>query len=49
MAWLPVGGDALTFIGGMMRVRLPLFLLLVGTGKAARYAAVVLSSGWVSA
>lgn len=37
MAWAPVGGDALTFVAGLMRVRLPLFLALVGTGKALRY------------
>jgi membrane protein YqaA with SNARE-associated domain len=37
-AWLPVGGDALTFIAGIMRVRVDLFLLLTGLGKAARYA-----------
>lgn len=41
LAWLPVGGDALTFIGGMMRVRLWLFVLLVGAGKGARYAVIV--------
>ena len=38
MAWAPIGGDALTFVAGLMRVRLSLFVLLVGTGKAARYA-----------
>lgn len=43
LAWAPVGGDALTFVGGIMRVRLGLFLLLVGFGKGARYAAIVLA------
>jgi len=43
MAWAPVGGDALTFVGGIMRIRLGLFLLLVGFGKAARYAVIVLA------
>lgn len=38
LAWLPVGGDALTFVGGIMRIRLGVFLLLVGLGKGARYA-----------
>jgi membrane protein YqaA with SNARE-associated domain len=38
MAWLPVGGDALTFIAGVMRVRFPVFLLLTAVGKGARYA-----------
>ncbi|MEN8720236.1 MAG: YqaA family protein [Oceanococcaceae bacterium] len=41
LAWLPVGGDPLTFVAGMMRVRLSLFLLLVGFGKGARYALIV--------
>ena len=39
-AWLPVGGDALTLIAGIMKVRLWLFLLLVGGGKALRYVSV---------
>ncbi len=38
MAWLPVGGDALTFIAGMMRVNFFLFLALTAIGKATRYA-----------
>ena len=41
LAWLPVGGDPLTFIAGVMRVRLDLFVLLVGLGKGLRYAAVI--------
>lgn len=40
-AWLPLGGDALTFIAGIMKVRIGLFLLLVGLGKSLRYIAVV--------
>ncbi len=46
-AWLPVGGDALTFIAGVMRVRLPLFLVLVGGGKLLRYVAVVFLADWI--
>ncbi|OYD22616.1 YqaA family protein [Oceanimonas baumannii] len=41
LAWAPVGGDALTFIAGIMRVRLALFTLLVFIGKALRYAVVL--------
>ncbi|HSG88201.1 MAG TPA: VTT domain-containing protein [Pseudomonadales bacterium] len=41
LAWLPVGGDALTFVAGVMRVRILPFLVLVGSGKAARYGVVV--------
>ncbi|MEE4240508.1 MAG: YqaA family protein [Desulfopila sp.] len=45
-AWLPVGGDALTFIAGIMKVRFPLFFALVGTGKTVRYIAVVYLAAW---
>ncbi len=38
LAWLPVGGDALTFIAGMMRVPFWLFFVLTAIGKTARYA-----------
>jgi membrane protein YqaA with SNARE-associated domain len=41
-AWLPIGGDALTFIGGIMRVRLSHFVVLVGIGKGVRYLVVIL-------
>lgn len=41
MAWAPVGGDALTFIAGMMRVRFDLFFALTAIGKGARYAIVL--------
>lgn len=40
-AWLPVGGDALTFIAGIMRVRLWELLVLSGIGKGVRYAVVI--------
>lgn len=42
MAWAPVGGDALTFLAGIMKVRLLPFLVLVGIGKGARYLVVVI-------
>lgn len=45
-AWLPLGGDALTFIAGIMRVRLGIFLILVGLGKSLRYIAVVYLAEW---
>lgn len=46
LAWAPVGGDALTLIAGIMKVRLELFLLLVGSGKALRYISVVYIASW---
>lgn len=38
LAWLPVGGDALTFIAGVMRINFLVFILLTAIGKATRYA-----------
>ncbi|MCP5205732.1 MAG: DedA family protein [Hahellaceae bacterium] len=40
-AWLPVIGDPLTLIAGLLRVKFWLFVILVGIGKGLRYAAVV--------
>lgn len=40
LAWVPVIGDPLTFIAGILGVRLAYFLPLVALGKAARYAVV---------
>ncbi|MGD2021285.1 MAG: YqaA family protein [Thiohalocapsa sp.] len=42
MAWLPVGGDALTFIAGLMRAPFWLFFVLTAAGKGGRYAVVLL-------
>lgn len=38
LAWMPIGGDALTFIAGVMRVRFEIFFILTAIGKGARYA-----------
>ncbi len=46
LAWMPVGGDALTLIAGIMKLRLWLFLVLVGTGKALRYISVAVLVAW---
>jgi membrane protein YqaA with SNARE-associated domain len=40
LSWLPVVGDPLCVVAGMMKVGFGRFALLVVTGKAARYAAV---------
>lgn len=37
LSWLPIGGDAITVLAGILREPLPAFLLLVFLGKAARY------------
>jgi membrane protein YqaA with SNARE-associated domain len=36
-SWLPVVGDPLCLVGGMLRVNFGLFSLLVAAGKVARY------------
>ncbi len=41
LAWLPVVGDPLTLVAGVMRTPLLLTLVLVAVGKGARYAAVI--------
>jgi membrane protein YqaA with SNARE-associated domain len=41
LAWLPVIGDPLTLVAGVLRVRLLWFVLLVGVGKALRYGVVI--------
>ncbi|MFO7542926.1 MAG: YqaA family protein [Thiobacillus sp.] len=40
LAWLPVVGDPLCLIAGVLRVGVSSFLLLVTVGKLARYAAL---------
>ena len=43
-SWLPVVGDPLCLVGGILRVRMWSFVLLVATGKLARYALVALAA-----
>jgi membrane protein YqaA with SNARE-associated domain len=45
-AWLPFVGDALTVVAGAARVPIGLFVVLVGIGKAARYAAIIAGQLW---
>ena len=45
LAWVPVVGDPLTVAAGALRVSFWPFLILVGAGKAARYAAIALGVG----
>ena len=40
LSWLPVVGDPLCLVGGVLRVHLLRFSLLVFSGKLVRYAAV---------
>lgn len=48
-AWLPLVGDPLTLIAGMLKVRFSLFLLLVLLGKAGRYALLIwFGNAWLA-
>jgi membrane protein YqaA with SNARE-associated domain len=40
-SWVPFVGDPLTAAAGLLRVRFPIFLMLVGLGKGARYLALI--------
>ncbi|HEX5842726.1 MAG TPA: YqaA family protein [Pseudomonas sp.] len=47
LSWLPIVGDPLTLVAGIMRERLGVFLLIVGLAKTARYAVLAaLTLGW---
>lgn len=41
LSWMPIVGDPLTLVAGVMRERLPVFLLLVTIAKTARYAVLI--------
>jgi len=41
-SWLPVIGDPLCLVGGVLKIRFMLFILLVFSGKLVRYAAISL-------
>ena len=43
LSWVPVIGDPLTLVAGMMRERLPVFLALVTFAKTLRYVALALA------
>lgn len=46
LAWVPIIGDPLTVIAGVLRINIWLFLLLVTIGKLARY--ILVSYGVVN-
>jgi len=48
LAWLPVIGDPLTLLAGVMRVRFVPFLILVTIGKAARYTLIAGGATWIA-
>ena len=46
LSWVPVVGDPLTLVAGILQVRLIPFILLVSIGKAGRYAAILAAYSW---
>ena len=40
-AWVPIVGDPLTFVAGLLRVRFLDFIILVAIGKVSRYLVVL--------
>jgi membrane protein YqaA with SNARE-associated domain len=47
-SWLPVIGDPLCMVGGVLRVNFGLFTLLVASGKLLRYAVTAWVTMWAS-
>ncbi|WP_422370015.1 YqaA family protein [Hoeflea sp.] len=48
LAWVPIIGDPLTLVAGIMREPLWRFLLLVSIGKVGRYVAIVAGLGFLA-
>jgi membrane protein YqaA with SNARE-associated domain len=48
LSWMPIIGDLLTIVAGVLREPFPVFLALVVVAKTARYLAVAaLTLGWM--
>src|SRR5215217_5415504 len=48
LSWVPIIGDPLTIVAGVLREPFPVFLTLVVIAKAARYVAVAaITLGWM--
>ncbi|OZA11685.1 MAG: hypothetical protein B7Y02_08435 [Rhodobacterales bacterium 17-64-5] len=43
LSWVPIIGDPLTLVAGIMRVSIGQFLIFVAVGKVLRYALIVLA------
>jgi membrane protein YqaA with SNARE-associated domain len=49
LSWMPIIGDPLTIVAGVLREPFPIFLALVAIAKTARYVAIAaLTIGWFS-
>lgn len=48
LSWMPIIGDPITLVAGVLRERLVSFVLIVGVAKTARYLVVAaLTLGWL--
>ncbi|HKG75767.1 MAG TPA: VTT domain-containing protein [Aestuariivirgaceae bacterium] len=47
MCWLPMAGDAITVVAGLLRADLRLFLILTASGKAFGHIAVATGVSWM--
>lgn len=45
-SWLPIVGDPLTLVAGIMREKLAVFVALVGIAKLGRYAVLAAAALW---
>ncbi|WP_428674944.1 YqaA family protein [Reyranella sp.] len=48
LSWMPLVGDPLTIVAGVLRERLAVFLLFVTVAKVGRYLAVIGVARWFS-
>ena len=46
LAWLPVVGDVIAVVAGLLRTEIKIFVVLTTVGKFARYAAIGLGMAW---
>jgi membrane protein YqaA with SNARE-associated domain len=46
LAWLPIVGDPLCLMAGLLRVNVIAFILLAGAGKLARYMIIAVMVTW---
>lgn len=48
MCWLPMAGDAITVVAGLLRADLRLFIILTAAGKAFGHIAVASGTTWLA-
>jgi len=49
LSWMPIIGDPLTVVAGVMREPFPVFLLLAGSAKVGRYLVLTwITLGWLA-